>query len=856
MGLMRVSERLAYLPLRPGDNRPLGKREFANPINLANAVCTRNNALLVLVFPSTKAPNMRGRVRAIDSLSVDEGLQRHRIAIRGSVQGVGFRPMVWQLAQELQIAGWVCNDGQGVLIEAQATEMVLLYFESLLRPRAPAFAIIEHLSVETIPVDSSSIALDSLERSALGTFDIRSSVSGGLSSLAIPPDLAPCGECLDEMRDPLNRRFQYPFINCTHCGPRFSILRDVPYDREMTTMQSFAMCDACQREYDSPSDRRFHAQPNACPACGPRVWWLEGSQLPLQECDTVGQVADRAALDACVAAIKRGRIAAIRGIGGFHLACDATSEPAIAKLRHRKCRPDKPLAVMVRDVAMAQRLVEGTAEDWLQLQSPARPIVLLNRRAGVELPNAIAPGMDTLGIVLPSSPLHYLLMAAIDVPLVLTSGNLSDEPIAKDNAEAIARLGSMADGFLLHDRPIQTFCDDSVLRRAGAQWIPIRRARGYAPLPIRLTTAGPELLAVGAELKGAFCMASGEHAYISQHLGDMANLESLRALDQNVDQWVHWLRARPQRLACDLHPGYLVSQWAERTAREQGIEILRVQHHHAHLASLAAEHGWDSGDPLPGFVLDGTGYGTDGTIWGGEVLVLRGSSFERLAQVQPFDLPGGDAAVRAPYRVALGLLRSAGLPWDSREPSVAVCSDAELRLHRQQFERRVGCITTSSMGRLFDAVASLLGIRHRVTYEAQSAMKLEAIASRTWRNLSDHAKAELTCQFVLAETTLDFDTLGLVRSIQQARMDGIPTGELALQFHLAIVAWITRVSCDLQSLHGWRHFGLTGGVFQNALLTELAMQSLTRLGLVPLMHRIVPCNDGGISLGQAWIGRH
>lgn len=707
----------------------------------------------------------------------------------GIVQGVGFRPHVYSLAVRLGLAGFVANDSGGVTIEVEGER--LDEFEGELRAHPPPQALIDGWWSTVLP------ACD-----ALG-FAIHESEPPAEESTPVSPDLATCGECLADLFDPANRRYRYPFLNCTNCGPRFTITRSTPYDRPLTTMGSFRMCQACEREYHDPADRRFHAQPNACPQCGPRLRFEPGG------------VEGEAALARALAMLAEGGIVAVKGIGGFHLACLANDERAVAELRRRKGRAEKPFALMMRDVDVARRYAHVDAVRW-----PREQPIVLYPRVHLDLPRLVAPGQANLGIFFPYSPLHRLLIG--DEPLVMTSGNRSDEPIARTNGEAQQRLRDLADGFLLHDREIHVVCDDSVLRGG----IPVRRSRGFAPMPIRLRGDGPSVLAVGGELKATFCLTRGERAYMSQHIGDMENLETLEAFERCCQQMKALFRVTPDVVACDLHPGYLSTRWAQQC----GLPVVRVQHHHAHVAALLTEAEVEG--PVIGVAFDGAGYGTDGAIWGGEILLADCAHFERLTHLKYVPLPGGDAGVRRPYRMALAHLRSEGIAWDEDLPCVRSAAVNERRI----VERELKAVNTSSVGRLFDAVASLIGLRHVVSYEGQAAMELEAAAD---------AGCEQSYEFTLEDPAPLWRAL-----IADGRRDET-AGTMAARFHNGL-ARATVAACQGR---GVRTVALTGGVFQNALLLNRTRQALEAEGFHVLTHHRVPPNDGGIALGQAAAAR-
>ncbi len=781
---------------------------------------------------------------------------RRRYAVTGVVQGVGFRPFVHRIAAELGLSGFVGNAAGEVFVEVQGGRDAVTAFAERLVGQAPPLARIAAVVDEGRPLspDAGFVIVPSL---------------GGGGVTPIPPDVALCDDCLRELFDPTDRRFRHPFVTCTNCGPRFTIITGLPYDRPATTMAGFPMCPACAAEYADPADRRFHAQPVCCPDCGPTLVFrplappappapaappapevlfaeaLDASQTPrpLRGAQPVCEVPAGAAADpiaAARAALAAGRVVAIKGIGGYHLACDATSEAAVATVRARKARGGKPFAVMVRDLAAARALAEIDDAAAAVLTSPARPVVLLRRRPGVALADAVAPDNPWLGVLLPYTPVHHLLLETAGV-LVMTSANRSDEPICFTAADAAERLPALADAVLDHNRPIHVPCDDSVVRVVDGRELPIRRSRGFAPLPIDLGLRGPAVLAVGGELKNTFCLTDGALAHCSAHVGDMGTLETLRAFERATGQLTA-LRGAPTRLAADLHPAYLTRSWAERNAGDRPLDL--VQHHHAHVVALLAEHG-RLREPIVGVAFDGTGYGTDATIWGGEILLLGPDShrYTRVAHLAPVPLPGGDAAVRHPRRMALAHLRAAGIAWDADLPPVAACSAAERKLLASQLATGTACVPTTSMGRLFDAVASLLGVRHESRYEAEAAMILEFAADR-----AAPAPAERGAGFALTSRGV-LDAGPVLRALVGGLRAGIDPTALALTFHVAVAdavaAVVGRVAGPV------RLVGLTGGVFQNILLLRLTRERLIRAGFTVLTHRTVPPNDGGLALGQA-----
>lgn len=734
---------------------------------------------------------------------------RQKLAVRGVVQGVGFRPFVARLADEIGLAGHVGNDETGVFIEAEGNAAQLDALQRRLVDEAPPLATVVDVRVAQVT--------DRGER------DFRIVPSRHVDNAArtlVPPDTAVCDECLAELRDPADRRYRHPFITCTNCGPRFTIITDLPYDRPATTMAGFELCARCREEYDDPADRRHHAQPIGCHDCGPTMW-LETPDGTVR--------GDGAVLAAARSLLADGRIVAIKGIGGFHLACDAENPVAVARLRERKHRPDKPFALMTADPASWVRL---DGESAALLASQAHPIVLLSALPADARSSAlsgVADGLDELGVMLPYTPLHHLLLEAGPRLLVMTSGNLSDEPLCFDNDDARARLGAIADAFLMHDRPIAVPCEDSVMRVGE----PVRRSRGYAPLPVVVDGDGPDVLAVGGEVKNAFCLTRGDLAFVSGHLGDMGSLESRRAFDRSVGQLMRLHEVEPRVVAADDHPGYSTRQWAQSYADEHGLPLVTVQHHHAHVVSLLAEHH-SVGTPIVGLAFDGTGYGCDRHVWGGEVLVVGEDvgSFVRAEHLAEFTLAGGDAAVRNPFRIAMAL--APGWEPEGIDP-------AEIAVVRSQLESGVGCAPTSSAGRLFDGVAALLGVRQRVSYEAQAAIELEALARA--------GREPYPLDFTLS------DWAPMVEQVLRAKAAGVPVEDLALGFHHGLAEAAAEAAVAIAARAGIDTVGLTGGVFANRVLAAQLRSRLQRAGLGVLTHRRVPCNDGGLSLGQAVVAR-
>ncbi len=746
-----------------------------------------------------------------------------KFVLRGAVQGVGFRPFVYRLATELELTGWVLNSAEGVFLEVEGAPERLAEFAVRLPREKPARAILQ------------SCEASRLEPCGDERFEIRESSEGGGKSALILPDIAPCAECWREMLDPRDRRFRYPFTNCTNCGPRFSIIEALPYDRARTTMGRFTMCDDCRREYRDPRDRRFHAEPIACPRCGPR----------LQLWDSLGQVLAEAeaALQLAAIRLRMGKVVALKGVGGFQLLVDGRHEAAVQQLRERKQREEKPFAVMFPTLAAVREVCAVSALEEQLLVSPEAPIVLLTR-AEDRVASTVAPGNPNLGAMLPSSPLHHLLLRELAFPVVATSGNRSDEPICIDETEALERLSGLADFFLVHDRAIVRHVDDSVVRIMAGEAMLLRRARGYAPLPIALAPATefPEtrsVLAVGAHLKNTVALSVGRNVFVSQHLGDLATREAHDAFTRSVSDLPRLYQAEPQIVAHDLHPDYL----STKHALLQPGRKLGVQHHWAHLASCMAENALVP--PLLGLSWDGTGFGPDGTVWGGEFFLVEETSCRRVAHLRTFRLPGGEAAIREPRRSALGLLHETlGAELWRRPDLLADFTGAEISPLRTMLDRGVNSPLTSSAGRLFDAVASLAGLRARSSFEGQAAMALEFAL--------DPAATD-SYPFLLQsdERPLVIDWEPAVRALLDDRAAGLSAGVVAARLHHMLVDAILAVA---------HHFGqsqvaLSGGCFQNRYLTERALQRLRAEGFTPFRQTRVPPNDGGISLGQVWVAR-
>ncbi|MGI9616989.1 MAG: carbamoyltransferase HypF [Acidimicrobiales bacterium] len=784
----------------------------------------------------------RTEARVAPTLSPAAG---ERFTVEGVVQGVGYRPFVYRLANELGVGGFVGNDSTSVFIDAYGPTELLDLFAARLVDEAPPLARVDHVERQTISADTTGDA-DTTDRTSFAIVDSRSAAG---PRTIVPPDTAVCADCLRELFDPADRRYRHPFITCTNCGPRFTIVAGLPYDRPNTTMAGFAMCATCEAEYRDPTDRRYHAQPIACHDCGPRLSFTTDGEVATQT-DPIA---------AAVEVLDAGGIVAIKGLGGYHLACDATNDDAVEELRRRKRRAEKPFAVMVADLDHARELAEFTDAEAALLASPAAPIVLLPARRTASLSALVAPENPLVGIVLPYTPIHHLLLTARSAPLVMTSANFGGEPIAWDRP-GLDRCVSLADGVIDHDRPIQLPCDDSVSRMVGDRLLPIRRARGYAPVPVALPSAARPVLAVGGELKNTFCLAANGFAWVGQHIGDMANVATLEAFSAGVAQFAELYDVTPGVVAADAHPDYLSSNWARNHHRER---VLEVQHHHAHVAAVMAEHQLPPDEPVLGFAFDGTGYGNDDTIWGGELLVASASGFDRAAHLAPVALPGGDAAVRAPARVALAHLHAAGQDWHPDLAPVANYTDAVLQLLRRQLDLGVACVATTSMGRLFDAVASLVGLRQEISFEAQAAIDLEIAAQRSIDTVSvDTVSGDTVSgdsekdryRFLIDDRAVQSGPV--IAAIVEDVHAEIAPGTIAARFHHAVADVVERLAVTTRADTGITTVVLSGGVFQNALLTQLCVGRLGQRGFDVRTHTLVPPNDGGLSLGQAYIASH
>jgi hydrogenase maturation protein HypF len=760
--------------------------------------------------------------------------ERWRISVRGIVQGVGFRPFVYGQAHRLGLSGFVLNDSSGAIIEVEGEGATLEAFRRALLEEAPPLARIDSVSAESIPVQNAL------------AFAISPSRVGAARDTLVSPDAATCADCIDDLLDPSNRRYRYPFTNCTNCGPRFTIVADVPYDRGSTTMRAFPMCPDCQAEYDDPPDRRFHAQPNACPVCGPRLSWL-GPESPGSE------AADEIA--AAARHLANGAILAVKGLGGYHLACDAGNAGAVDRLRQRKHREARPFALMVPDIETARQLCIVSGGEAALLESPRRPIVLLNARPDSQhaVAPGVAPGLSTLGIMLPYTPLHHLLLrdfAAVIGPerlavLVMTSGNMSDEPIAYRDDDARERLSPIADGFLVHDREINTRCDDSVARIAAGSEQILRRSRGYAPEPVPLPLeCRVPILACGGHLKNTFALCKGRQAFVSHHIGDLENVETLTSFRTGIAHYERLFDLRPRAVAYDLHPDYLATQYA------LGLDIehkIGVQHHHAHIASVLAEHGLEG--PVIGVVADGTGYGTDGAVWGCEIMTADLAGFERRAHLAYAPLPGGEQAVRQPWRMGAVYLQQAfgdaflelDIPF-SRE-----LDSTRWRTLAQMAARGLNSPRASSLGRLFDAVSAILGVRGEAIYEGQAAIELEALAGEA----ATLPGGRLYPFDIIEGDPAVLDVAPLVRAVVEDIHKGVPAAQVAAMFHGSIAEVLAAGCLRVRSASGLNEVALSGGVFQNRLLLERLVERLDALGFRVYINRRVPPNDGGLSYGQA-----
>ena len=769
------------------------------------------------------------------------------IHITGIVQGVGFRPFVYGLAIRYGLSGWVRNTSAGVDIEVDGEATVIDQFIASIQNETPPLAHIDTLESHLQPPNGHS------------TFEIVHSETIPDAFQPVSADMCICPDCLRELFDPGDRRFLYPFINCTNCGPRFTIIKDIPYDRPKTTMSGFSLCPDCAKEYADPLDRRFHAQPVACPVCGPRVW-LEYANEDTDSSDTDKPAELSRPIRRTQQLLADGKILAIKGLGGFHLACDAMNDQAVVELRKRKLRVDKPFALMAPDLATIEKHCYVSEAEKKLLTSPERPIVLLRRRPDSPISPNVAPRQDTLGMMLPYTPLHYLLLpgahldhlssqdrAGLSCPeiLIMTSANLSEEPIVTDNQEARIRLKDLADAFLMHNRPIRTRCDDSVTRiveTPAPLQVALRRSRGYAPSPLRLEWDLPPLLATGTELKNTFCLTRDRYAFVSHHIGDMENFETLQSFEDGIQHFERLFRIHPQVIAYDLHPDYLATRYALDRAQREELPATGIQHHHAHIASCMLENRISPNEPVIGVAFDGTGYGLDGAIWGCEFLVATYTDFKRAYHLAYYPLPGGDAAIRKPARIALAYLHHANMEWlPDLAPVAALCAE-ERTVLRSQLEKQISTPLNSSMGRLFDAAAALLGLRAKVNYEAQAAIEMEALSDpfETGSYTFDYHDAEI-------------DPAPVLEAMVNDLLNHTPIELIAARFHNSVARMVLEVCNQISMTTHINKICLSGGVWQNMLLFTKTLSLLQKNNFEVLTQTLVPPNDGGVSLGQAAI---
>ncbi len=747
-------------------------------------------------------------------------MQRQRISIEGIVQGVGFRPFIYQLAERLKLAGSVCNDSRGVTIEIEGEESLLTQFVASVRNQKPPLSVIQSIDSQIIPVQGT-----------IG-FKILQSKLDETRRAQVAPDTFVCDDCLQELFNPADRRYRYPFINCTNCGPRFTIVTGIPYDRPLTTMADFPLCEACQTEYGDPTSRRFHAQPNACPECGPQLRLLDAAGHVIVTDDPLLETICR---------LKEGQIMAIKGLGGYHLAVDASNQNAVLELRRRKQRDEKPFALMAKDLAAVQRIVHVNDEEARLLLGVERPIALLRKQPHHHLAASVAPDNRYFGVMLPCTPLHHLLFQDGFEVLVMTSANLSDEPVAFEDDEACQRLAKVADAFLVHNRRIHMRTDDSIVRLMAGKPLLLRRSRGFVPRAMAMPGETLPVLAVGAELKNTVCLTRGDRAFLSQHVGDLKNLEVYESFRQTISHLQSILDVTPELVAHDLHPDYDSTRYA---VEESGLPTVAVQHHHAHMVSCLTEHGVD--EPAIGVVFDGIGYGEDGHLWGGEFLVGDMGGYERVGHFRYQPMPGGDLATREPWRMALSYLQSTYGEIPDGIKALDGIAENELRLVAQAARKGINAPLTSSCGRLFDAVAALLGLRRKVTFEGQAAMQLEMIADPTQLQSYPY-------ELVGDAEQIIFDPSLLIDAIVKDQLAGGSAAQISGRFHRSLAVMIAEACTQIRQRTGLNLVVLSGGVFQNCLLTELALLCLKKSGFRVLSHSLVPPNDGGLALGQAVI---
>ncbi|MHC1784909.1 MAG: carbamoyltransferase HypF [Anaerolineaceae bacterium] len=744
-----------------------------------------------------------------------------RIFVKGIVQGVGFRPFIYKLALDHHLTGWVRNTSGGVEIEVNGFAANLDEFALGVASNPPPQARIDH------------VAMHDCEPDGYSNFTILSSEVDKQAFMPVSPDLSVCPDCLRELFDPSERRYRYPFINCTNCGPRFSIIRDIPYDRKQTTMAAFKMCPDCSGEYENPLDRRFHAQPAACPACGPHLTLLSQGKVITEKEDALQETRRQ---------LKAGKIVAVKGLGGYHLACDAFNPSAVETLRARKLRHAKPFALMAASVEVIRKHCMVSPLEAELLASTPNPILLLFMQPGSAIAAGIAPGQKTLGFMLPYTPLHFLLLEpeeGFPEALVMTSGNLSEEPIVFEDKYAIEKLAPLADFILTHDREIHERLDDSIFFVTGEAAFPIRRSRGFSPDPLRTPKPLPQIFGAGADLKNTFTLTRGEYAFTSHFIGDLENYETTTSYETSIQRYEHLFKIKPEYIACDLHPDYYSTRYAQKRSHDDRLPIIQVQHHHAHLAACLADNDWNYDEPVIGLIFDGTGLGTDDAIWGGEVLLGGYSGYERVYHLKYVPLPGGDLSVRKPARMALTHLWSAGIDWDgSLPPARHLCFEERTAL-RLQLEKNLNSRPTSSMGRLFDAVSSLIGICHEVTYEGQAAIELEALAEPTEKG---------AYRFEIEGN--EINPKKMWSQLLNDHSQGIPASILAARFQNGLVNLLRQVCDQLRVRHGCQTVALSGGVWQNRVLTGKSIAALKQDGFTVLAHKTVPPNDGCISLGQ------
>ncbi|MCK5148163.1 carbamoyltransferase HypF [bacterium] len=764
---------------------------------------------------------------------------RKRIVVQGIVQGVGFRPFVYNLANDIALHGFVINTSQGVVIELEGRSAQIETFLDRLRAELPPLAIIEELQISDTDLQGDT------------EFIIKPSCSGADNTALVPPDTTVCKLCLEEFNNSLDRRYQYPFINCTHCGPRYTLIKQTPYDRALTTMDSFKMCSACQAEYDNPRDRRFHAQPNACPECGPRVWLADSNGVDGLHSDPIHEAAQM---------LKDGRILAIKGLGGFHLACDAMNHSAVSGLRAAKVRDGKPFAVMAAGIDMAKKISLMDSAEQALLEDRRRPIVLLKKNPEYNLAPSVSPDNSRIGVMLPYTPLHHRLLSLAPSIIVMTSGNKSDEPIAYQNEEAVARLGSISHALLLNDRIIHNRCDDSVFHVVPNKVFPIRRSRGYAPEPVNLKFNGIDVVAVGAHQKNTFCLARSGQAIMSPHIGDLHTEEAMAYFELTLRRMKQLFDISPKYYACDMHPNYLSTIWA-RSQNE--IPVIAVQHHHAHIASVLAEN--NHMEPVIGVAMDGTGYGTDGSIWGGEILIADLNGFERIAHIEYVHMPGADAAVKQPWRMAVSYLYESWKSctsvetwqnfwewisfWELRDSVGATAIKTVFGM----LELNINSPLTSSMGRLFDSIAALIGICAVADYEGQAAIMLEQALDDPLEDAMVDPNYRLMIKDDIQPMQLSFKSM--IQSIISDIKAEVAPGEISRRFHAGIVLGLVATCCKIRTNSSINDIALSGGCFQNAYLLTLLTEKLIENNFTVIVNRRVPVNDGGLALGQAAVAQ-